>query len=63
MKKLYSKLDVAVLDLRAHRVRVDAAHRDLPYPMIVANASLIVDTRNALALFGHAAGERHIVRL
>ena len=39
------------------------AHRDVPYPMIVGSASLIVDTRNALAVFGHGEDGRQIVRL
>src|SRR4029077_15457714 len=35
---------------RADCVIILTAHRDLPYAMIVANASLVVDTRNAMAL-------------
>jgi UDP-N-acetyl-D-glucosamine dehydrogenase len=48
---------------QADCVIILTAHQDLPYPMIVGNASLIVDTRNALALFGFSDGGRHIVRL
>ena len=42
---------------------LELTEADLPYAMLVGSASLIVDTRNALALFGFAAGGRHIVRL
>jgi len=44
---------------QADCVIILTAHRDLPYAMIAANASLIVDTRNALA---PRQGE-HIIRL
>ena len=48
---------------QADCVIIFTAHRDLPYSMIAGSASLIVDTRNALASFGLHTGERHIVRL
>src|SRR5262249_4420827 len=48
---------------QADCVIILTAHRDLPYPMIIASAALIVDTRNALALFGHPAAGSHVVRL
>jgi UDP-N-acetyl-D-glucosamine dehydrogenase len=48
---------------QADCVIILTAHRDLPYSMIVDSASLIVDTRNALAAFGPDSGRRHIVRL
>jgi UDP-N-acetyl-D-glucosamine dehydrogenase len=48
---------------QADCVIILTAHRDLPYGMIVSSASLVVDTRNALAAFGLSAGGRHIVRL
>jgi UDP-N-acetyl-D-glucosamine dehydrogenase len=44
---------------RADCVIILTAHRDLPYGMIVANATLIMDTRNALA----SRKANHIVRL
>jgi UDP-N-acetyl-D-glucosamine dehydrogenase len=48
---------------QADCVIILTAHRDLPYEMVAASASLIVDTRNALALVGHCARGQHIVRL
>jgi UDP-N-acetyl-D-glucosamine dehydrogenase len=51
-------LDEAAVQ-RTDCVVILTAHRDVPYPMIAATASLIIDTRNALAPW---RGE-HIVRL
>jgi UDP-N-acetyl-D-glucosamine dehydrogenase len=48
---------------QADCVIILTAHREVPYPMVVDAASLIVDTRNALASFGVGDGARQIVRL
>jgi UDP-N-acetyl-D-mannosaminuronate dehydrogenase len=44
---------------KADCVVILTAHRDLPYDVIAGSASLIVDTRNALA----PRKGKHIVRL
>jgi len=60
---MYSTPLTEELVRQADCVIVLTAHRDLPYAMIAANASLVVDTRNALALSGHFVPGRNIVRL
>jgi UDP-N-acetyl-D-glucosamine dehydrogenase len=48
---------------QADCVIILTAHRDVPYAMIVDKASLVLDTRNALASFGLGDDARRIVRL
>jgi len=56
---MYSRLLEEEVVRRADCVIILTAHHDLPYGMIAAQASLIVDTRNALA----PRQGPHIVRL
>jgi UDP-N-acetyl-D-glucosamine dehydrogenase len=60
---MYSTPLTEPLMRQADCVIILTAHRDLPYEMVVTSASLIVDTRNALAHFRHGARGRKIVRL